>query len=41
MAAGEAAAAAGVLALRLDEPALVVTLGLWARGGRLILDVDS
>jgi hypothetical protein len=29
------------LLLRLDDPALVVALGLWARAGRLILDVDS
>jgi hypothetical protein len=40
---GTAAGAAvflGALALSLDDPALVVALGLWARGSRLILDVD-
>jgi hypothetical protein len=31
----------GALALPLDDPAFVVTLGLWARGGRSVLDVDS
>jgi hypothetical protein len=29
------------LAVPLDDPALVVALGLWVRGGRQILDVDS
>jgi hypothetical protein len=29
------------LAVPLDDPALIVALGLWARCGRLILYVDS
>jgi hypothetical protein len=29
------------LAVPLDDPALVVALRLWARAGRLFLDVDS
>jgi hypothetical protein len=41
---GIVAGAAGfvaALALRLDDPALVVAVSLVMRGGRLILDVDS
>jgi hypothetical protein len=29
------------LAVPLDDPALLVALGIWARAGRLILGVDS
>jgi hypothetical protein len=31
----------GALVVPLDDPVLMVALGMWARAGRLILDVDS